>query len=109
MGKILQRCDVCKNFHVAFVVKDPESGEKVYLCSNCWKKRYGSSDKKAMNQQAVATPEIIEITESPATLVKQPYPILEYDLASEAMIEPNRVIKPRRVPEHCVISFLRMC
>jgi uridine phosphorylase len=33
------------------------------------------------------------------------YPILEHDYDSEAKIEPSRVIKPRDVPEHCVISF----
>jgi len=33
------------------------------------------------------------------------YPILEHDYASEAKIEPSRVIEPRDVPEHCVISF----
>lgn len=35
------------------------------------------------------------------------YPILEHDFASEAKVEPSRVIKPRDVPEHCVISFFR--
>ena len=35
------------------------------------------------------------------------YPILEHDFTSEAKIEPSRVIKPRDVPEHCVISFFR--
>lgn len=33
------------------------------------------------------------------------YPILEYDSTREAFIEPSKVIKPRDVPEHCVISF----
>lgn len=33
------------------------------------------------------------------------YPILEYDPAREAFIEPSKVIKPRDVPEHCVICF----
>ncbi len=35
------------------------------------------------------------------------YPILEYDPAREAMIEPSRVIQPRDVPEHCVICFFK--
>lgn len=35
------------------------------------------------------------------------YPILEYDPAREAMIEPSRVIKPRDVPEYCVICFFK--
>jgi uridine phosphorylase len=33
------------------------------------------------------------------------YPILEFDPAREALIEPSRLMKPRDVPEHCVICF----
>ncbi len=33
------------------------------------------------------------------------YPILEYDPTPEAMIEPSRVIKPRNMPERCVVCF----
>ena len=36
-----------------------------------------------------------------------PYPILEFDPAREALIEPSRLIKPRDVPEHCVICFFQ--
>jgi uridine phosphorylase len=36
-----------------------------------------------------------------------PYPILEYDSNPEAMIEPARVIRPRDVPEHCVLCFFQ--
>jgi uridine phosphorylase len=36
-----------------------------------------------------------------------PYPILEYDPAREALIEPSRLIKSRDVPTHCVICFFR--
>lgn len=35
------------------------------------------------------------------------YPILEHDYASEAKLEPARLIKPRDVPEHCIMSFFR--
>jgi len=35
------------------------------------------------------------------------YPILECDTTSESKLEPSRLIKPRDVPEHCVISFFR--
>lgn len=35
------------------------------------------------------------------------YPILEHDFLAEAKIEPSYIIKPRDVPEHCVISFFR--
>lgn len=34
-------------------------------------------------------------------------PILEHDYDSESKIEPSRVIKPRDVPDHCVISFFQ--
>jgi uridine phosphorylase len=37
----------------------------------------------------------------------QPYPILEFDPTHEALIEPARQIRPRDVPEHCVICFFR--
>ncbi len=37
----------------------------------------------------------------------QPYPILEFDPSREAFIEPSRLIKPRDVPEHCVICFFQ--
>ena len=35
------------------------------------------------------------------------YPILEFDPADEALIEPSRFIQPRDVPEHCVICFFQ--
>jgi uridine phosphorylase len=35
------------------------------------------------------------------------YPILEFDPAPEAIIEPSRIIKPIDVPEHCVICFFQ--
>lgn len=39
--------------------------------------------------------------------MSQPYPILEFDPAPEAVIEPSREIERRDVPEHCVICFFR--
>jgi uridine phosphorylase len=35
------------------------------------------------------------------------YPILEHEFTGEAKIEPSRHIKPRDVPEACVITFFR--
>lgn len=35
------------------------------------------------------------------------YPILEFDPTPEAFIEPSKVIRPRDVPEHCVICFFQ--
>jgi uridine phosphorylase len=35
------------------------------------------------------------------------YPILEHDSTPIAFIEPSRVIKPRDMPEHCVVCFFK--
>ena len=35
------------------------------------------------------------------------YPILEFDSAPEAFIEPSKIIRARDLPEHCVICFFR--
>lgn len=35
------------------------------------------------------------------------YPILEFDPAREAFIEPSKVIRRRDLPEHCVICFFK--
>ncbi len=35
------------------------------------------------------------------------YPILEYDPTRVALLEPSKVIRPRDMPEHCVICFFR--
>ncbi len=37
--------------------------------------------------------------------MRETYPILEYDPAREAIIEPSRTIEPIGAPEHCVICF----
>jgi uridine phosphorylase len=39
--------------------------------------------------------------------MEQSFPILEYDPASEALIEPSRVIKPIDIPTHCVVCFFQ--
>jgi uridine phosphorylase len=35
------------------------------------------------------------------------YPLLEFDSAREALIEPSRLIKPRDMPAHCVVCFFQ--
>lgn len=35
------------------------------------------------------------------------YPIIEHDSTREAFIEPSKVIRPRDMPEHCVICFFK--
>lgn len=39
--------------------------------------------------------------------MSQPYPILEFDSARAAMIEPHYIHRPIDVPEHCVICFFQ--
>lgn len=40
--------------------------------------------------------------------LKEPlYPILEFDPAPTAIIEPSRIFKPRDVPEHAVLCFFQ--
>lgn len=39
--------------------------------------------------------------------MNQSYPILEFDPAREAMIEPSRIIHAQDVPDHCVMCFFR--
>jgi uridine phosphorylase len=36
---------------------------------------------------------------------KRDYPILEFDDADEAILEPSSLVEPMDVPEHCVICF----
>jgi uridine phosphorylase len=43
----------------------------------------------------------------PAEDGRRQVPILEFDPALEAIIEPSRLIKPIDVPEHCVICFFQ--
>jgi uridine phosphorylase len=40
-------------------------------------------------------------------LVASRAPILEYDPARTAVIEPHRVHKPQQIPEHCVLCFFQ--
>src|SRR5919108_3464234 len=35
------------------------------------------------------------------------YPILEFDPAPEAFIEPSKIIRAHDLPEHCVITFFK--
>ncbi len=35
------------------------------------------------------------------------YPILEYDPTPNAFIEPSKVVRPRDMPEHCVICYFK--
>lgn len=40
-------------------------------------------------------------------LTPQPYPILEFDDAREAVIEPSRLIRPMDIPARCVLTFFQ--
>ncbi len=50
---ILRRCDVCKHYHVSYVVEDAEFGTR-HLCTTCWKALYGGSaqaDNEALKSE----------------------------------------------------------
>ncbi len=42
-----------------------------------------------------------------ASMASSAYPILEYDRAATAIIEPGRVLSPIGAPEHCVLCFFQ--
>ncbi len=45
--------------------------------------------------------------ENTREMARHAYPILEFDSAPEAMLEPKRLIKPHDVPEHAVACFFQ--
>jgi hypothetical protein len=57
-GKILRRCDSCKEFHASYLVVDPETGKNEILCQKCWKKRFGqeASEKPGDDQNNSSAP-----------------------------------------------------
>jgi uridine phosphorylase len=46
-------------------------------------------------------------TENPEASIRRDYPILEFDPALTAIIEPAQLIEPAGAPEHCVICFFQ--
>lgn len=42
-----------------------------------------------------------------ATLTPADYPILEFDSAQQALIEPQQIIAPMDIAEHCVVCFFQ--
>jgi uridine phosphorylase len=49
----------------------------------------------------------IHIHSSRIKMKAKKFPILEFDSAREAIIEPSKVVKSLDVPEHCVITFFQ--
>ena len=44
---------------------------------------------------------------SRSSIATSRFPILEFDVATESVIEPSRIIKSREVPQHCVMCFFQ--
>ena len=40
-------------------------------------------------------------------MIEHDYPILEFDSTPQAILEPQRIIKPIDVPEHAVMCFFQ--
>src|SRR6266849_5778905 len=47
------------------------------------------------------------LDEERSTTMQQEYPILEFDKAPEAILEPKRLISPIDIPEHAVACFFQ--
>jgi uridine phosphorylase len=47
------------------------------------------------------------LLESSEDALAKEFPILEFDPTPEAIIEPSRVLRPRDLPEHCVLCFFQ--
>src|SRR6266849_6514718 len=63
-------------------------------------RRHRRAAPRSGDRQVSALPQKTE-TEA----MEPDYPILEYDDTPEALIEPQRVIRPKDVPEHAVVCF----
>jgi release factor glutamine methyltransferase len=47
---VLRRCDRCKNFHVSYVIDDPQRGGKLHLCYDCWKEEVQGTKSSAASE-----------------------------------------------------------
>lgn len=54
---VLRRCDRCKNYHVSYVIDDPQTGGKLHLCYDCWKEEVQGTKPsvKALTVQSLLT------------------------------------------------------
>ena len=51
----LRRCDVCKRYHVSYVVEDAVSGKR-HLCTTCWKALYGEPSRAETKEEKKEKP-----------------------------------------------------
>ena len=42
-----------------------------------------------------------------SSILRKEYPILEYDSAKEAVIEPSKQLLKIDIPEHCVLTYFQ--
>lgn len=74
---------------------------------------YGPLSAEAVVQVLPLTPDSDGKFALPAALAKKPatlrcdYPILEFDPAHEALIEPHELLQPVNIAEHCVLCFFQ--
>jgi putative NADPH-quinone reductase/uridine phosphorylase len=74
-----------------------------------YRKTFSTVVTSSAEQRATWLSEVRETVNQyfPAEDGRRQYPILEFDPAPEALIEPSRLIEPIDVPEHCVICFFQ--
>ena len=56
MGKILQRCDICKKFHAAYAVPETATVTRHY-CYTCWMEKFGNQIPSDVQVQPPSAPE----------------------------------------------------
>lgn len=74
--------------HQQMWLEPQETAEKLFRPSQAW-----------MLRQVIST--------SSAPSLDSSSPILEFDPNPQALIEPSRVVRPRDVPQHCILCFFQ--
>lgn len=56
----LRRCDICGKYHASYIVTDPKTGRKSYICTLCWKAKFASQPQNGPSQKAESQEEPAE-------------------------------------------------
>jgi ADP-ribose pyrophosphatase len=96
-GKVLRRCDICGNFHAAYIVPEGDSGKR-YYCYKCWKAHMALS----LGSQPENTPDLAEL--KPEALQRNLiYQSRWVNLSVDRVRFPNGVI----IEQHHLLDFER--
>jgi uridine phosphorylase len=91
------------------LVKSPIIYEDCYQSGHAFPHIYGPLEATAVIQVVDFPPNRDGLFYLPPELAAMAaphaYPILEYDPAAQAIIEPSRILDPIDIPEHCLLCF----